>query len=147
MSAPSAQAIAKRTQQVDFGKNTVGYANYVRLVPKHARQKGIEDIYPTTPDPTRPLSKRRFDGVVRAWRRRLHKWDTSDPREGHEGAAAHARALEQRQQARARAERAKPRAAPEPECRCALGRSGSGGGGGQHAQADIYGYFQHDPLL
>ncbi len=28
-----------------------------------------------TPDPYRRVSKRRFDGVLRAWRRYLHQWD------------------------------------------------------------------------
>ena len=28
-----------------------------------------------TPDPTEKISKRRFEGRIRAWRRFLHEWD------------------------------------------------------------------------
>jgi len=31
--------------------------------------------HPRTPDVKERISKRRFDGKVRAWRRALHSWD------------------------------------------------------------------------
>lgn len=33
--------------------------------------------HPRTPDRTQKLSKRRWDGLVRAWRRKLHEWDVA----------------------------------------------------------------------
>ena len=43
------------------------------MVPKEKRRHPRD--HPPTPDPTRKYSKRQFDGIVRAWRRKLHDWD------------------------------------------------------------------------
>lgn len=64
-----------RLKQIAFGKNTLGYDNYIRAVSKHLR-KGYND-HPRTPDPQEKQSKRCFDGKVKAWRRALHKYDPS----------------------------------------------------------------------
>eukprot|EP00668_Euglena_longa_P008892 GGOE01010706.1.p1 GENE.GGOE01010706.1~~GGOE01010706.1.p1 ORF type:complete len:512 (+),score=97.46 GGOE01010706.1:61-1536(+) len=72
-----AHRMSQRRKQVMFGKDTVGYTRYRDLVPRERR--GRED--PQTPDFTdKTLSKRAFDGIVRQWRRALHKWDL--PEEG-----------------------------------------------------------------
>jgi len=63
--------ISKRIRQLSIAKRTAGYLNYLRAVPRD--QRGNSD--PRTPDPTERISKRRFDGKVRVWRRRLHEWD------------------------------------------------------------------------
>jgi len=63
--------ISKRIRQLSIAKKTAGYLNYLRAVPRHKR--GPTD--PRTPDATERISKRRFDGKVRVWRRRLHEWD------------------------------------------------------------------------
>jgi len=63
--------ISKRIRQLSIAKKTAGYLNYLRAVPRD--QRGNSD--PRTPDPTERISKRRFDGKVRVWRRRLHEWD------------------------------------------------------------------------
>jgi len=63
--------LAQRRKEVAYGKNTLGYDRYLRDVPKAQRAKGD----PRTPDVTMKASKRQFDGIVRAWRRRLHEWD------------------------------------------------------------------------
>jgi len=63
--------ISKRIRQLGIAKKTAGYLNYLRAVPRDKR--GPTD--PRTPDATERISKRRFDGKVRVWRRRLHDWD------------------------------------------------------------------------
>jgi hypothetical protein len=66
--------IAARLKQVAFGKNTVGYDNYVAAVPREKR--GGYQEHPRTPDAYEAQSKRAFDGKVKAWRRGIHRWDT-----------------------------------------------------------------------
>jgi hypothetical protein len=63
--------ISKRIRQLSIAKKTAGYSNYIRAVPREKRS----NFDPRTPDPTERISKRRFDGKVRVWRRRLHEWD------------------------------------------------------------------------
>lgn len=65
--------IKKRKKQIDYGKNTVGYLNYLREVPKDKRGSK----HPHTPDVTERISKRRFIGKLHNWRRKLHQWDDS----------------------------------------------------------------------
>jgi len=82
---PEAEALRlkQRSKQVGFGKDTVGYARYVAAVPRDRR--GPDD--PRTPDiHNKTLSKRAFDGVLKQWRRALHKWDlTTDDTAAAEG--------------------------------------------------------------
>lgn len=63
--------LAQRQKQIDFGKATAGYRAYVQSVPKSKRSKQ----HPKTPDIHADVSKRRFDGRLRQWRRALHRWD------------------------------------------------------------------------
>ncbi|XP_065828057.1 histone RNA hairpin-binding protein-like [Oscarella lobularis] len=63
--------LAMRQKQIDYGKNTLAYENYVKAVPKN--QRGPD--HPSTPDKTLGCSKRAFDGRLRLWRRKLHAWD------------------------------------------------------------------------
>ncbi|CAN0413875.1 unnamed protein product, partial [Pylaiella littoralis] len=65
--------LAQRQKQIDFGKNTAGYDQYLIAVPRHLRKrrKGA----PMTPDKTEKMSKRRWDGRIRSWRRQLHMYD------------------------------------------------------------------------
>ena len=66
-----ARRLSQRRKEITYGKNTLGYDRYTRLVPKEKRSR--QD--PRTPDVTGKYSKRQFDGIVRAWRRKLHDWD------------------------------------------------------------------------
>lgn len=52
-------------------KNTVGYEKYLKLVPRSKR--GPTD--PKTPNIYISNSKRAFDGIVKKWRRELHRYD------------------------------------------------------------------------
>jgi len=65
--------ILKRQAQINLGKSTQGYKKYLIAVPKkHRRSKK----HPKTPDVHDRISKRRFDGKIRAWRRSLHDFDS-----------------------------------------------------------------------
>lgn len=70
---PSEAMIAQRKKQITWGKNTQGYRNMVNL---HKQTTNHHGIRLATPDPDSPISKRRFDGVVKKWRRKLHEYDT-----------------------------------------------------------------------
>ncbi|KAF6266212.1 histone RNA hairpin-binding protein RNA-binding domain-containing protein [Scenedesmus sp. NREL 46B-D3] len=67
--------LTARQQQIDFGKNTLGYERYLQAVPKHKRKLRGKDHDPPTPDITQKMSKRTWDGIVKSWRRHLHKYD------------------------------------------------------------------------
>jgi len=60
-----------RQKQIDIGKNTPGYQNYLKLVPRSQRKRGN----PQTPHKYQVCSKRSWDGQIRKWRRLLHKFD------------------------------------------------------------------------
>ena len=75
--------LQQRQRQLDLGKNTIGYAAYIKAVPKESRERN-NPAHPMTPDTGRKVSKRAFDGYVRAWRRALHQWDEVAKSEGQE---------------------------------------------------------------
>eukprot|EP01135_Chromosphaera_perkinsii_P006055 Nk52_evm3s387 gene=Nk52_evmTU3s387 len=63
--------LEQRQKQIDYGKNTIGYENYLRKVPRYARRVG----FPQTPNKHKKMSKRAWDGLVKKWRRQLHEYD------------------------------------------------------------------------
>lgn len=67
------EILSRRQKQIDYGKNTIGYDNYIRTVPRHERK--FDD--PRTPDKTRVYSRRAFDGLIKEWRLKLHKYDNA----------------------------------------------------------------------
>lgn len=74
--------LASRQKQIDYGKNTTGYALYTAQIPKNQRKRGD---HPWTPNKLQICSKRSWDGQVRKWRRALHKFDpTSETEEAEE---------------------------------------------------------------
>jgi len=61
----------QRLKQVQFGKNTKGYAAYCQAILRDARAN--KD--PQTPEYDQLCSKRSWDGQVSKWRRLLHVYD------------------------------------------------------------------------
>jgi Histone RNA hairpin-binding protein RNA-binding domain len=74
----TAARIEKRQAQIDLGKRTESYQRYLEAVPLTQRKPRYA-MHPVTPDVHAPVSKRNFDGLVRAWRTRLHAWDPVKP--------------------------------------------------------------------
>lgn len=63
--------LERRQKQIDFGKNTLGYDNYIEQVPKDERTKD----HPKTPPMHLKFSRRAWDGLIKKWRIQLHQWD------------------------------------------------------------------------
>ena len=66
--------IQKRNKQIDLGKNTQAYTLYVRTVPYFSRNP---NIHPMNPNANLKTSKRRWDLMVRDWRRKFNYWRVS----------------------------------------------------------------------
>lgn len=66
--------LQRRQKQIDYGKNTVGYSNYVINIPIDKRTK--DD--PKTPDKFSKYSRRSWDTLIKMWRKELHKYDTGE---------------------------------------------------------------------
>eukprot|EP00590_Aulacoseira_subarctica_P006876 CAMPEP_0172419446 /NCGR_PEP_ID=MMETSP1064-20121228/5886_1 /TAXON_ID=202472 /ORGANISM="Aulacoseira subarctica , Strain CCAP 1002/5" /LENGTH=169 /DNA_ID=CAMNT_0013158939 /DNA_START=329 /DNA_END=838 /DNA_ORIENTATION=+ len=62
---------------IAYGKNTIGYDEYIKQVPKRKRKPRCPK-HPSTPDPTADIPTRRFQGLVKAWRISLHQYDPSE---------------------------------------------------------------------
>jgi len=65
------EIIKRRQKQIDYGKNTIGYQEYVRKIPKFKRNK--DD--PKTPNKNLSYSRRSWDQQIKLWRIKLHSFD------------------------------------------------------------------------
>lgn len=63
--------LERRQKQIDYGKNTLGYENYLKQVSRDQRTND----HPKTPPKHIKYSRRAWDGVVKVWRKQLHCYD------------------------------------------------------------------------
>ena len=61
-----ARRIQQRRKNVAMGKNTAGYFEYTKQVPKHKRKSRSMNT-PNTPDHTLDIPTKRWQGMVKAW--------------------------------------------------------------------------------
>lgn len=63
--------LLRRQKDIDMGKVTERYAEYVLSIPKPERARH----HPRTPNKFRKVSRRAWDGMIRKWRKHLHNFD------------------------------------------------------------------------
>lgn len=63
--------LVRRQKQIDYGKNTLGYENYLKQVSRDKRTKD----HPKTPPKHIKYSRRAWDGLIKVWRKKLHCFD------------------------------------------------------------------------
>jgi len=59
----------RRDKQMEYGKNTIDYDTYCRIIPKDERT----DTMPRTPNKHKKYSRRQWDGMVKNWKQMIHK--------------------------------------------------------------------------
>eukprot|EP00092_Neocalanus_flemingeri_P039410 GFUD01042909.1.p1 GENE.GFUD01042909.1~~GFUD01042909.1.p1 ORF type:complete len:110 (+),score=34.01 GFUD01042909.1:208-537(+) len=61
-------ALNRKEKQLAYGKNTMDYDKYAKLVRKEDRK----DRMPRTPEGNRKYSRRKWDGLVKTWKQQIH---------------------------------------------------------------------------
>lgn len=65
------ETLKKRQKLINYGKVTQEYKNYTESITKNKRKT----YHPRTPNKFRKCSRRKFDGLIKKWRKQLHMWD------------------------------------------------------------------------
>ena len=65
------ETLRKRQKRINFGKVTDEYKRYITALPRKERKP----YHPRTPNKFRKCSRRKFDGLIKKWRKLLHVWD------------------------------------------------------------------------
>jgi len=75
------KTLQRRQKQLDYGKVTVDYEEYLNEIPREERKI----FHPRTPDKYQKASRRHFDSQIKNWKKSIHSWrelgDKSDNRE------------------------------------------------------------------
>lgn len=67
--------LMRRQKDIDYGKNTDNYEEYLTDVPKTDRL----DQQPWTPDKYEKMTRRNWDKQVKIWRKQMHYWRNPKP--------------------------------------------------------------------
>lgn len=70
-----ADVLIRRQRDIDYGKNTPAYEEFISSVPKRERR----DNQPWTPDKYEKMTRRNWDKQVKIWRKQLHYWKDPKP--------------------------------------------------------------------
>ena len=65
----------QRLRQIEHGKKTNGYRNFMLTVPFEERSS---EMYPQTPNIFQDLPKRKWHRMMSAWRVQLHRFDDDE---------------------------------------------------------------------
>ena len=72
--------ITQRMRQIDIGKNTPEYKNYIATIPKNKR----ESHHPRTPNPKYKMPNKHWKTAVNRWRKALHAFDLDAPQKNND---------------------------------------------------------------
>jgi len=64
------KTLQRRQKQIDYGKVTVDYEEYLNEVPRDERKI----FHPRTPDKYQKASRRHFDSQIKNWKKAIHSW-------------------------------------------------------------------------
>merc|ERR1719296_210498 len=93
--------LERRGKQLEYGKNTIDYDTYCRIIPKEDRK----DTMPRTPVKNKKYSRRQWDGMVKNWKQMIHTLvarynenDNDDMEESEEGVSNWAEEVEEEEE-------------------------------------------------
>jgi len=75
---PSAEAIEWRAKQINLGKGTQGYMNFIKIYPNKDLRFRLGNNLLSTPTKNERIGKKRWVGKYQKWRKFLHKFDEID---------------------------------------------------------------------